>query len=452
MSDDVPAHVANGPPANGTVRNQQRANAKPQNSRPPAMTADQLRGLVKEFSDWLASAECQAELKKVLPATIKIENFIMAAQTAVLKNPKLLRPDLRPSLMIAIMAAADVGLVPDGKEGALIIRKVWDADAQQSLEQVFWQAMIWGIVKLGRETGAIKAIRANIVFHGEHFRVIQGEQDIIEHEVNPTYVENAHRALASGVDNYGNLLANVDGFMSKVSAAYCIIDDAKGNRTRRWMTGARIVSLMGMSKAKTGPWNSRFVDEMILKAVMLYTTKWIDLDLTSGPARRFQAALLADLEIDFNEEGAERSTHRSEPPRLEAPGMVLDAFEKLHTPQKETVTTETEQSQAPRESQQQGQAEQPPADRKEPPETKAADVSPRAPDAPPTREVADLWLESVTKKIETRITVAEIEALETQADFTRRYAVVKIHHPEVAREVDLRLSSRKLHLEPAGAP
>jgi recombinational DNA repair protein RecT len=296
------------------------------NKRParPKMTPEQINHAAQAFYAWLTAPDTLTQLKLMLPDHIGAEVFIATCKTTVLNKPDLLEERYRPSLMVAIMKAAGQGLKPDGKEGALVAR--WDSEGGGYA--VTWQPMVWGICKLGRETGAIKSIRANIVFVGEAFRVIQGEEDRIEHEVSPEIVEEAYASLNDGLDPFGNPKADADAFFERVRAAYCFITGMDGTVTKRWMTKNRLISLREASKAKAGPWASRWVDEMILKGMILFTGKWINLDTDSIQAKRFHAALLTDLEVDFDRQGEIAAPERQQP-ALPAPSTKLDTLEAL---------------------------------------------------------------------------------------------------------------------------
>lgn len=287
--DDMPP--GDYPGGGGGGGGKRRANA-------PQMTPEQMAQASTEFYAWLEEPKTISDLRVVLPDNVDPHVFIQTAKTAVLNKPQLLRESLRQSLLVSIMKAAKQGLLPDGKQGALVPR--YDTDS--SSYQVAWQPMVWGIVKLGRETGAIKQIRAVIVFNGEEFDIIQGEEDRIEHKVDIDIVEEAYAALNGGKTTHGPL-AKPKEFFDRVRAAYCFITATDGTVTKRYMTRQRLVSLWETSKATNGPWNSRWIDEMILKGVILFTAKWIDLDPNSAPAKRFQAALMTDMEVDFDRQG-----------------------------------------------------------------------------------------------------------------------------------------------------
>jgi recombinational DNA repair protein RecT len=324
--DNAPPPSADGGmPASGGGARKKRADA-------PKMTPDQQATETESFFGWLTAPERAKELRVLLPEKIDIRVFVDAAKTVVTKKPDYLFPAWRASLMQAVLDAAGHGLMPDGREGAIVPR--YDSDAGGT--RLVFQAMVWGIIKLGRETGAIKSVRAKIVFQNEHFRTVEGEEDIIEHISDVDLHEAAYNDLYGGKDGRtGNPIAKVDAFWGHVRAAYCFIIGIDGTVTKRWMSRARLLNLKNASRAQYGPWSSLWVDEMILKAVILYTTKWINLDLDTASARRFQGALMIDQEIDLDDaEDTERPEQR-QPLAIAAPGPKLDNFAEIFAPTRE---------------------------------------------------------------------------------------------------------------------
>lgn len=246
---------------------------------------DQMAEL-RDFYGMLDDTKFQKELHAMLPDTITVQSFIRTAKTAVQNNPNLLNPEWRPSLLRCITKAASQGLLPDGKHGALIPRKDNQAGGKY---QVCWQPMIWGITQLGRRAGALKKISAHIVFEGEEYELLGGEDDVIRHKIDPKIVDEVYRP---GV--------TPQQFFDKVVLAYCIITAPDGTVTWRWMPKSRIMAVRDTSKAGTGPWTGVFRDEMVIKTVMLFTSKWIDLDGDTPEMRRFKEALETDMEADFD--------------------------------------------------------------------------------------------------------------------------------------------------------
>jgi hypothetical protein len=212
--------------------------------------------------------------------------------------------------------------------------------------------MVWGIVKLGRDTGAIKGIRSVIVFHGERVEIDE-VANTITHRRGPEelmIVEEAYASMIGGIDK-GRQLYLPDQFLDRITLAYCIVTGTDGSQIMRWMTGARIKMVRNSSPAKWGPWAGAFMDEMVAKTIMLWTTKLIDLDPTSAPARRFQAALETDMHIDFDRGGepVPRITHgpaQTEPRALAAPGMKLDILSDAITRVREPAIVNAAEEQA----------------------------------------------------------------------------------------------------------
>jgi len=118
----------------------------------------------------------QKELELVLPKHIELGGFGRIVLTAVSSNEKLASAD-RTSLLAACMEAAEDGLLPDGREGAIVPYFSKRANGYTAS----WQPMVWGLVKLVRQSGELRDLGAHIVTradrfdylvdeHGEHFR------------------------------------------------------------------------------------------------------------------------------------------------------------------------------------------------------------------------------------------------------------------------------------------
>ena len=96
-------------------------------NRREKMKPDEVAALVTDFYEWLLSKPTKEQLRMMLPDNVDPDVFIATCKSAAMNKPEILREDLRPSLFTAVMKAAAQGLLPDGKQGALIAR--WDTDA-----------------------------------------------------------------------------------------------------------------------------------------------------------------------------------------------------------------------------------------------------------------------------------------------------------------------------------
>ena len=305
LPPDAVDNRANGAP--------QRGGYGKQRNYDPAVEAQAFLGKLND-------PKSMQELQKILPDNISIKLFVNTAKTAVTSNPDLLNPEFRSSLFQGIAKAAGMGLLPDGKHGALVPR--WDDKARKMA--VAFQPMVWGITQLGRRAGAIKKISANIVFEGEDYELLGGLDDSIHHKINPQIVDEAY-TQARTPDGF-----NTGKFIDKIVLSYCIIVAPDGTVTWRYMTRSRIQALRAASKANRGPWNSPWADEMILKGVILFTSKHIDLDGDTPEMRRFQEALWTDMEIDFSKSAAQ-SGKDGAIPQLDSPALPApsEAMERL---------------------------------------------------------------------------------------------------------------------------
>lgn len=121
------------------------------------------------------------QIKAVLPAHISVDRFQRVVMTAVNLNPELVSADRR-SLFNACTKAATDGLVPDGREGALVIFK--DKTGKKLVQ---WMPMVSGLLKLIRQSGEIDSIGSRIVYQKEiddhRFKfVIEGGEEKLFHD------------------------------------------------------------------------------------------------------------------------------------------------------------------------------------------------------------------------------------------------------------------------------
>jgi len=105
------------------------------------------------------------QLAMALPSHIPAERFQRVVLTAVQRNPDLLDCD-RQSLFNACQQAAQDGLIPDGREGAIV---KFQGAAQ-------WMPMVFGIQKKARNSGELSGISSFVVLKGESFRRWVDEQ------------------------------------------------------------------------------------------------------------------------------------------------------------------------------------------------------------------------------------------------------------------------------------
>lgn len=137
---------------------------------------------LQEIRKTMESPEMREQIKMALPAHIPVEKFIRVVTTAVTNDPKLLSAN-RLSFYSACMKSAADGLIPDGKEAALV----------PFGEQVSYMPMVAGILKKIRNSGEIKTIDSQVVYKNDKFTYRPGLDEIPSFE--PNWFENRGEAI-----------------------------------------------------------------------------------------------------------------------------------------------------------------------------------------------------------------------------------------------------------------
>ncbi len=183
------------------------------------------------------------EIKKLLPSYINIEKFERVVLTAVQMNEDLLKAD-RKTLFTACLKAASDGLLPDGREGAIVTFSTKGVLCAQ------WMPMVSGIIKKVRNSGELKSIVANIVH----------EKDVFKYAINETGESITHEP-------------NVFADRGKAIGCYAIAETKEGAKYFDVMSEADVMATKSASKAKFGPWDGPFKFEMWKKTVIRRLSK-----------------------------------------------------------------------------------------------------------------------------------------------------------------------------------
>ena len=179
----------------------------------------------------------QGEVGAALPPHIPVERFMRVVLTAVNASPELLNADRR-SLFQSAMKAAQDGLLPDGRDGALVIFG----------GKVQWMPMIGGILKKVRNSGELESISAHVVHEKDEFEYQLGDDEKIIHK--PALGERGAAKLV-----------------------YAIAKTKDGGVYREIMTVADVEKVRAVSRAgKSGPW-VQWWGEMARKTVIRRLSK-----------------------------------------------------------------------------------------------------------------------------------------------------------------------------------
>jgi recombination protein RecT len=242
------------------------------------------------------------ELRTALPAHISAERFVRVIMTAIQIHPDLAACE-RMSLWNSAMRCANDGLMPDGREAALVPFK----------GKVQYMPMYQGLLKKFRNSGQFKWVTAGIVYQGEeyvHFIDETGEHFRHVPSDNPNPQIRRVYALATTLDG-GSFIADLP------------LKDVDKRRA------------MSRATREDAPWK-QWPDEMMKKTAIRVLSKLLpmssDLDAL---IRRDEEALLGVEAV------AETRVELAERPSTQA---ALDHFGGDST--KEVLQTEPQSSDA----------------------------------------------------------------------------------------------------------
>lgn len=125
------------------------------------------------FKNTLDRLNSEGEI--ALPSDVSYDAFKNAAVVAVTDNPKILQCDPK-SVFRSIRRLAGAGLVPDGREAALVPFK--SKVNGQFVDVCQAMPMVYGLIKTIRNSGEVSTIYAEVVYEGEKVEVeiVEGER------------------------------------------------------------------------------------------------------------------------------------------------------------------------------------------------------------------------------------------------------------------------------------
>ena len=184
------------------------------------------------------------QFEMALPKHVPVEKFMRIIQTAIVTTPALAKAD-RSSFLGACMKAAATGLLPDGKEAAIVTFG----------DKCAYMPMISGILKLVRNSGELLSITSQIVYERDEFKYhIDSEGEHLEHK------------------------PNMFSDRGKKIGCYALAKTKDGGFYIEVMTQGQINAVKKVSRsANNGPWSGDFEDEMWKKTVLRRLSKRLPL-------------------------------------------------------------------------------------------------------------------------------------------------------------------------------
>jgi recombination protein RecT len=220
---------------------QDQPSAAPSDNLPVPREREKVGKLIVEFNEYMDAR--MLTLAEALPPHISVLQFKSVVITALQRKIDVLRCTPQ-SLWNACILAAQDGLLPDGREGA-IVPYGQNAVGKKQADIATWMPMVEGLRKKARNSGLIASWEVNVVYAKDTFKVSLGDSSSIIHE--PYF----------GADERGPVIG-----------AYSIATLTDGTKMRDVMTIREIEKIRSKSRAGNGPWNDPiFFPEMCRKTM-----------------------------------------------------------------------------------------------------------------------------------------------------------------------------------------
>jgi phage RecT family recombinase len=223
---------------------------------------------VRTVADVIAGDEFKQKISEALPPGLDLDRFTRTALMAVQQNPDLMGND-QQSLYLSIMQCAKDGLLPDGKEAALVL--FFDKKTQTKKTQYI--PMVGGLRKIAAEH---KVALAAYVVHAE---------DKFEYELgfDPAIV---HRPPKLGETR------------GEIVGVYACAIDSLGQKYLEVLSVDEVEKVRKVSRAKdAGPWKEWYA-EMARKTAARRLFKQLALPDLSERASNVLAANDAEYDLE----------------------------------------------------------------------------------------------------------------------------------------------------------
>ena len=250
------------------------------------------------------------QYKMALPPHIPPERFVRVAITAIRQTPELINCE-RQSLYASLMRCAQDGLLPDGRDAAIV---PWGKKAT-------YMPMIGGLCKKARNSGEILSIDSAVVYENDEYEAWADEKG----------------------PHFKHKKARQDRGKPILTYAYAITKE--GGFYFEEVTDEEMAKIESAAKAVNSPWKGPFRDEMKRKSAIRRLVKYrlpssTDLD----------AVVRSDDEL-YDSPAGEKPQERSEPQttsrRLNATIVETEKAEPRKLTAEETEILNEAQEEAP---------------------------------------------------------------------------------------------------------
>lgn len=210
----------------------------------------------------------KSQFQMALPKHISVEKFTRVLITAIATSPNLVSAD-RSSLFASCMKAAQDGLLPDGKESAIVTFK-----NKSGALIAQYMPMVSGILKKVRNSGELSSITAQVVYEKDDFKFwIDSSGEHLEHR------------------------PSMFGDRGKAIGAYALAKTKDNSVYIEVLPLDQIESIRKASRAsESGPWSGAFSHEMWKKSAIRRLSKRLPMSTD------LEQVITADDDLyDFND-------------------------------------------------------------------------------------------------------------------------------------------------------
>lgn len=192
----------------------------------------------------------KGEFMPLLGTQANVDRFIRVVLNSALANPALIDADRR-TFVSSCMKAAQDGLIPDGREAALVIynTKVKRDGREEWISAVQYMPMVAGLIKKLYESGEVLMVDAAAVYARDGFVWRRGDDPHLEH------------------------LPTMEAEPGEVVACYCVIKLKNGEIKREVVPRRDIDRARAVSKSNNGPAWTQWFDQMGIKVAIRRASK-----------------------------------------------------------------------------------------------------------------------------------------------------------------------------------
>jgi recombination protein RecT len=262
---------------------------------------------VRTVAEVIEGDKFKTAVAEALPPGIDLDRFTRTALLAVQQNPELQEHDQK-SLFMSIVQCAKDGLLPDGREAALILFN----DKKSGTKKVQYIPMVGGLRKIAAEHGV--ALAAYVVHENDKFDYQLGFEPSILHQP-PKLSEDR----------------------GEIIGVYAAAIDSLGQRYLEVLTVADVQKVRAVSKSgDRGPWKDWY-SEMARKTAARRLFK--QLALPDLQERAVSVLAANDAEYDLAPSEVELALETALPSDdYDKPDDTVDAFrEAAHPPDEPLV-------------------------------------------------------------------------------------------------------------------